>query len=63
MDKRTLHNFEQQGKHEKLEHVLLEGINSGLATEMTREDWISIMARAKGRYEAIERKKRLPRQA
>jgi hypothetical protein len=60
MDKRILHNFDQQGKHEKLEHVLLEGINSGLATEMTREDWIIIMTRAKARYEENVRKRKQP---
>jgi antitoxin ParD1/3/4 len=32
---------------EQLEAMLLEGINSGPATEMTRADWQGIMANAK----------------
>ena len=34
---------------EQLEAMLLDGINSGSATEMTREDWAGIMANAKER--------------
>ena len=36
---------------EHLESMLLEGINSGLATEMTRTDWDGIMTSAKHRLE------------
>jgi hypothetical protein len=49
MYKEEPHNLDQQGKLESLEQALCEGINSGDATEMTREDWGSIMARAKDR--------------
>ncbi len=36
---------------EHLETMLLDGINSGPATEMTRADWDGIMASAKRRLE------------
>ena len=58
MYKKEPHNPDQQEKLESLEQVLCEGINSGDATEMTREDWDSIMARAKDRYEASKRESR-----
>ncbi len=36
---------------EHLESMLLEGINSGPATEMTRSDWDGILPNAKRRFE------------
>ena len=36
---------------EHLESMLLEGINSGPATEMTRADWDGILPNAKRRLE------------
>ena len=36
---------------EQLEAMLLEGINSGPATEMTRNDWDGIMEHAKQRLQ------------
>jgi hypothetical protein len=50
MNKREMHNLEQQNL-ENLECLLFEGVNSGPATEMTREDWEGIMAMSKARYE------------
>ena len=36
---------------ERLEALLLEGIESGPATEMTKEDWDSIRKRVRARWE------------
>jgi hypothetical protein len=46
MSQHQPHNFDQQDECDDLERLLLKGINSGPATEMTREDWAGIMKRA-----------------
>jgi hypothetical protein len=47
MNKEEPHNHKRQHNSDHLERLLLEGINSGPATEMTRDDWTGIMEEAK----------------
>ncbi|MBI4902810.1 MAG: type II toxin-antitoxin system ParD family antitoxin [Acidobacteria bacterium] len=43
---------EKRKVQEKLEALLVEGIQSGEATEMTRQDWSDIRSEALKRFEA-----------
>lgn len=47
---------EKRKAQEKLEALLVEGIQSGEATEMTREDWSDIRTEAVRQFEARKRK-------
>lgn len=48
---------EDSKAREKLEALLLEGIQSGEPTEMTRQDWNDIRAEALKRFEARKSRK------
>jgi hypothetical protein len=63
MNQQEPHNTDQAGELENLEQALLEGINSGPATEMTREDWRLIMERAKTLHQANSTEGRQGRKA
>jgi hypothetical protein len=52
MNKRELHNLDQLGKLKSLERALIEGINSGEAVRMTKQDWLNISVRAKALHAA-----------
>lgn len=43
---------EKRKAHEKLEALLVEGIQSGEATEMTRQDWSDIRTEALNQFKA-----------
>lgn len=48
---------EKRKAQEKLEALLIEGIQSGEATEMTRQDWSDLRAEALKQFEARKSKK------
>lgn len=48
---------EKRKAEEKLEALLLEGLQSGEPTEMTRQDWIDIRVEALKRLEARKSRK------
>ena len=48
---------ESRKAREKLEALLVEGIQSGEASEMTRQDWSDIRTEAVKRYEARKARK------
>lgn len=48
---------EKRKAQEKLEALLVEGIQSGEATEMTRQDWSDIRTEALKRFEARKARK------
>lgn len=48
---------EKRKTQERLEALLLEGIQSGDATEMTRQDWSDIRAEALKQFEARKSRK------
>jgi antitoxin ParD1/3/4 len=45
-------NDEKRRAQERLEALLLEGVESGEATEMTREDWTEIRREASKQFQA-----------
>lgn len=47
---------EKRKAQEKLEALLIEGIQSGEATEMTRQDWSDLRAEALKQFEARKSK-------
>lgn len=49
---------EKRKAQETLEALLIEGIQSGEATEMTRQDWSEIRAEALKQFEARKARKR-----
>ncbi|MEO8096512.1 MAG: type II toxin-antitoxin system ParD family antitoxin [Acidobacteriota bacterium] len=49
---------EKRRSQEKLESLLLEGLQSGKPTEMTRQDWSEIRAEALKQFEARRARKR-----
>lgn len=49
---------EKRKAHEKLETMLMEGIQSGEPTEMTRQDWADIRQEALKQFEARKSRKR-----
>lgn len=49
---------ERRKSQEKLEGLLLEGLQSGKPTEMTRKDWGDIRAEALKQFEARRARKR-----
>ena len=48
---------EKRNAQEKLEALLIEGIQSGEATEMTRQDWSDIRAEALKQFEVRKARK------
>ncbi|MBK7927445.1 MAG: type II toxin-antitoxin system ParD family antitoxin [Bryobacterales bacterium] len=52
-----IRNDEKRKAHEKLEALLMEGIQSGEATEMTRRDWDEIRKEAVKKFEARKPRK------
>ncbi len=51
------HDDESTSPREKLEELLLEGIQSGESTEMTRTDWHDIRTEALKQFEARKSRK------
>ncbi len=49
---------EKHKAHEKLETMLMEGIQSGELTAMTRQDWADIRQQAVKQFEARKSRKR-----
>ena len=49
---------EKRKAHEKLEAMLIEGIQSGGSTEMTRQDWADIRQEAVKQFEARKSRQR-----
>ena len=52
-----IRNDEKRKAQEKLEALLMEGIQSGEATEMTRRDWDEIRKEAVKKFEARKPRK------
>ncbi|MCC6391600.1 MAG: type II toxin-antitoxin system ParD family antitoxin [Bryobacterales bacterium] len=52
-----IRNDERRKTEEKLESLLMEGIQSGEPTEMTREDWSEIRREALKQFEARKSRK------
>jgi antitoxin ParD1/3/4 len=52
-----IRNDERRKTEEKLESLLMEGIQSGQPTEMTREDWSEIRRGALKQFEARKSRK------
>lgn len=53
-----IRNDEKRKAQEKLETMLMEGIQSGKATQMTRQDWADIRQEAVKQFEARRSRKR-----
>jgi antitoxin ParD1/3/4 len=49
---------ERRKSQEKLEALLMEGLQSGKPTEMTRKDWAEVRAEALKQFEARRARKR-----
>jgi antitoxin ParD1/3/4 len=49
---------EKRKAQERLEALLMEGVQSGAATEMTREDWADIRREALRQFQARKQQKR-----
>jgi antitoxin ParD1/3/4 len=52
-----IRNDEKRKAQEKLEALLMEGIQSGEPTEMTRQDWDEIRQEARKKFEARQSRK------